>query len=278
MKFSIVKIETPNWKYLSHITTQYRNSVMEVDTDLLPCPLCKLPFFEDVHSLRSTLINVATTHLICPVCNESVMGLDKLTIHLFSHIDCININAKKHSHEWNEKLSKDQSELVDLEKSNSQTVSAEATTVVCDICDFTFTDQTILELHQKLLHQTSPDKETGIYHFHCHLCTKKFKMRGSLIVHLRVAHYGFSKSSVQKGMAESGSVTTKPITKIGDCKQWECDICYKMFTTKYFLKKHKRLHTGEFIDLRVFIYIFIMLRNTFKLSLFILFLCCHRYE
>ncbi|XP_047735876.1 uncharacterized protein LOC108677321 isoform X2 [Hyalella azteca] len=28
-------------------------------------------------------------------------------------------------------------------------------------------------------------------------------------------------------------------------KQWECEVCKKCFTTKYFLKKHKRLHTGE---------------------------------
>lgn len=27
-------------------------------------------------------------------------------------------------------------------------------------------------------------------------------------------------------------------------KSWICDICTKSFTTKYFLKKHKRLHTG----------------------------------
>ena len=27
-------------------------------------------------------------------------------------------------------------------------------------------------------------------------------------------------------------------------KQWQCDICLKTFTTKYFLKKHNRLHTG----------------------------------
>jgi hypothetical protein len=29
-----------------------------------------------------------------------------------------------------------------------------------------------------------------------------------------------------------------------DAKSWECDVCKKSFTTKYFLRKHKRLHTG----------------------------------
>merc|ERR1712038_1058141 len=33
--------------------------------------------------------------------------------------------------------------------------------------------------------------------------------------------------------------------KVHDNRQWECDVCKKTFTTKYFLKKHKRLHTGE---------------------------------
>lgn len=34
-----------------------------------------------------------------------------------------------------------------------------------------------------------------------------------------------------------------------ESRQWDCDVCKKSFTTKYFLKKHKRLHTGYFSSL-----------------------------
>lgn len=63
--------------------------------------------------------------------------------------------------------------------------------IACDICSFTFTDKNILEMHQKLLHQTSPDEKTGKYSYHCHLCSKRFRMRGSLMVHLRVSSKTF---------------------------------------------------------------------------------------
>lgn len=90
------------------------------------------------------------------------------------------------------------------------------------------------------------------------------------MVHLRVAHYGFGHNNGrvddvdraategEKGGGEQcgngGVVNTcggKEREKVQgggraqDNKQWECDICSKMFTTKYFLKKHKRLHTGK---------------------------------
>ena len=40
--------------------------------------------------------------------------------------------------------------------------------------------------------------------------------------------------------------------KVHDNKQWECDVCKKTFTTKYFLKKHKRLHTGKLRAMTIF--------------------------
>lgn len=58
---------------------------------LLACPLCAQPSFLTLDALRAGLISVATRPLTCPVCNEVLLGIDKLTIHLFSHT--INLNS-----------------------------------------------------------------------------------------------------------------------------------------------------------------------------------------
>lgn len=59
----------------------------------------------------------------------------------------------------------------------------------CEICSFKFPDEHILGMHKQLVHSNDAknftDKKKS---FGCHLCTKSFKMRGSLMVHRRVAH------------------------------------------------------------------------------------------
>lgn len=52
---------------------------------VLTCPLCSQPGFSTLDALRAGLVSVATRPLICPVCNEILLGIDKLTIHLFGH-------------------------------------------------------------------------------------------------------------------------------------------------------------------------------------------------
>ncbi|CAH2013398.1 unnamed protein product [Acanthoscelides obtectus] len=256
---------------------------MELRSTPIQCPLCLNPHFEGVDALRATLVAVATSLLKCPVCVETVVGLDKLTIHLFAHVASEEQGNKKDAVVDGVPVPNDSQQIIaeEIDKSIDRIQSTELTSIPscnteddlqqkpedlevvrCDICNFCFTDKNILDMHQKLLHQTSPDKK-GVYSYHCHLCSKKFKMRGSLMVHLRVAHYGFwsnnaestesiaepveSKKSEDKNGTIEESKNAQTTTKVLDNKQWECDVCSKMFTTKYFLKKHKRLHTGNFV-------------------------------
>ncbi|XP_015433369.1 PREDICTED: zinc finger protein 354B-like [Dufourea novaeangliae] len=138
----------------------------------------------------------------------------------------------------------------------------------CNICGFHFPDYNILLLHKQLVH-TINEKDLDIIpenflkSYSCHLCSKIFKMRGSLMVHMRVAHMGYNLGSLAKGgqvelifnenkynCPTCGKIFKKEQhviqhLKTHEAKQWECDVCSKMFTTKYFLKKHKRLHSGE---------------------------------
>ena len=52
---------------------------------LVSCPLCCQSNFPSIESLKINLIKVNSKPLQCPLCNETVLGLDKLTIHLFGH-------------------------------------------------------------------------------------------------------------------------------------------------------------------------------------------------
>ncbi|XP_022918755.1 zinc finger protein OZF-like [Onthophagus taurus] len=241
-----------------------------MEIKLLSCPLCLKPHFEGVDSLRSSLITAATSPISCPVCNELLMGLDKLTIHLFSHIQENFIKATTiqtipsivHSDHTPDFFSSNQLNILHTESQSETDKISKTKLIRCDICNFSFSDENILEMHQKLLHQTQADLQTGKYSYHCHLCSKKFKMRGSLMVHLRVAHFGFTNQQETAVINKSVEIENKLIQqpkiqekdekdvnseKIekSENKQWACDVCFKLFTTKYFLKKHKRLHTGE---------------------------------
>lgn len=215
---------------------------------LLSCPLCLKPHFEGLEELRSSLISVATTNLMCPVCDNYYLGLDKLTIHLFSHITA----GKAKNSSATENVTSKQTEtheipeLSEIENVQGPTIVSDLEVKTkhpkCDICNLRFSDEEILDLHQKLLHQTSPDKKTGRYNYHCHLCSKQFRMRGSLMVHLRVAHFNYLSNNERKS-SECLQAERSKGGKLQD-KQWQCEVCLKLFTTKYFLKKHKRLHTG----------------------------------
>ncbi|XP_071644798.1 uncharacterized protein [Temnothorax longispinosus] len=147
-----------------------------------------------------------------------------------------------------------------------RTIAPKEKTERCNVCGFHFPDTNILALHKQLVHEqdSSNNLEKVPKNYSCHLCSKVFKMRGSLMVHMRVAHIGhnlgsFSKDDQIEVACPGDAGYTCPTCgkkfkkeqhviqhlKTHEGKQWECDTCSKMFTTKYFLKKHKRLHSGE---------------------------------
>lgn len=84
----------------------------------------------------------------------------------------------------------------------------------CDICGFAFDNSLLLGIHHQLVHCMESGSETPSHRmdssdgskqgrplderrqFPCHLCSKAFKMRGSLMVHLRVAHSSGSAPGV----------------------------------------------------------------------------------
>uniref|UniRef100_A0A1B0GH81 Putative zinc finger protein 2 n=1 Tax=Lutzomyia longipalpis TaxID=7200 RepID=A0A1B0GH81_LUTLO len=245
---------------------------------VLPCPLCSHPNFESVDALRISLVKVANHPLMCPVCNEVLLGLDKFTIHLFSHTIDTHLVAPAVCKEETTSIQPAAEVMVDV-KINPQPSQ-------CDICSFLFRDMNLLQIHQNLMHKApetgAKDAQEGtMAKFQCHLCQKTFKMKGSLRVHLRVVHlYGVEQEPEARRLTEKLKLTEETPNKVNipphercdetfsapttrlpttpseslpnpqsvaapqaaadAAKSWECDICAKSFTTKYFLKKHKR--------------------------------------
>jgi KRAB domain-containing zinc finger protein len=336
----------------------------------LSCPLCCQTNFPNIDALRISLIKVTSRPLKCPICDDILLGLDKLTIHLFGHTLLVeNESMQKVENSKPTKKVREKKSMTESSNSTKPTTKSKEKTHVfpiattttpaiipsnnsqlaggqsmcrCDFCGFSFQDSEILTMHMKLVHRfcDKPSEEVNFGNtnpsdnkFQCHLCSKYFKMKGALRIHLRVAHTGFynQRRATRKNLCDvlqQQMTTTQPLRSTADhqlapnfpvqtmdlpghciqplklsylnesprllhsnsyesfpdnaisyhmtannpltyeivehrlasplssptatisetgVKMWECDICSKSFTTKYFLKKHKRLHTGTTI-------------------------------
>ncbi|KAH8418519.1 hypothetical protein KR009_010849 [Drosophila setifemur] len=273
------------------------------------CPLCAVPSFGSIDALQQRLIKAANGPLACPFanCKELFLGLDKLTIHLFSHTSLMSVDSPTSVHVPAAiALPPLASPKRRAKRAKAKPVESPQPPVSlpppanCDICEFSFRNCELRDMHFRLVHENAepelqqqpqkeqqPDQEP----YKCHLCSKTFRMKGSLRIHLKVVHmmgvtcsnpstftttvtanpslklsicdrirhteaaaiFGSNNSTATSSQpyALSGALSmlqqspVSPETNSATPKLWECDVCSKSFTTKYFLKKHKRLHTGE---------------------------------
>jgi KRAB domain-containing zinc finger protein len=279
----------------------------------LKCPLCSVSNFPNIETFKLSLIKVNSKPIKCPLCDEILLGLDKLTIHLFGHSlpsDEKVIAPLVPPPKAIKKDTKTKQNRIKTVKVSSPLKPADEK-FRCEICGFVFVDEHLLNLHLSLVHNfTSPNNDednvqsskTEIKKFSCHFCSKVFKMKGALRIHIRVAHMKFhdqnkkqiniadylknQKTSIDQCTIKtemlslqdpqpyspeyyhqkSPSIASSPLSYIvpspqgslnGDkerktadksAKVFECNECKKSFTTKYFLKKHKRLHTGTLLS------------------------------
>lgn len=166
----------------------------------LACPLCCSSSFPNIETFKLNLIKVNSKPIKCPLCNEVLLGLDKLTIHLFGHqihgsednpfayateekVTEVPLAATKPKKE--PKAKQNRTKAV---KNSSPLISPPDENFGCELCGFVFVQEALLDLHLSLVHNFTPgnddERESAqssraeIQKFQCHLCTKHFKMKG----------------------------------------------------------------------------------------------------
>ncbi|XP_035775470.1 zinc finger protein 624-like [Anopheles albimanus] len=195
-------------------------------TKSLSCILCGQPNFPNVDALRVSLLKVTARPLKCPICGDELLGLDKLTIHLFGHSlledpkESFEQNAQKEetmpiaeSGKSTRKLRKKSlqtdnayrgasydSDFQMLKMSPDAENSLGPPKIRCSECDVEFRNETLLKMHREVFHNGTTDSQApppkglaGQQQFYCHICPKRFKMKGSLKIHMRVVHEDGSK-------------------------------------------------------------------------------------
>lgn len=184
--------------------------VLDAMAGLLVCPLCggRSQGFTSLQALLVSLLQAVSRPLACPVCPDSLAGLDKFTLHLLAHAVPLAQTGIVFSETPTFtpspvilqtgqtpliEFTPEEPRLTNVELSSAsftQVVVEKETSVqpkeepVCPLCQLTLADPSLLPMHMQLVHRG----ESAEGRFACQLCPKSFKMRGTLIVHRKVAH------------------------------------------------------------------------------------------
>ncbi|XP_022823768.1 zinc finger protein 665 isoform X2 [Spodoptera litura] len=219
----------------------------------LSCPVCSHNgVFESVQSLRDRLIQVSTNKLLCPVCQEEVFGLDKLTIHLFSHVKILTTKAKE-----NDKLL-----IPDGKPSPEKQVITQQkkmkTSVVKNKTPSSTTNAPVkfVKIYPKLpvvSVNTVPvidisrrtDSAQGETPYACAQCNKTFTFQQSYHKHLLYHNDEKPHTCTYCGRAfkELSTLHNHQRIHTGE-KPFSCETCGKCFRQRVSYLVHRRIHTG----------------------------------
>uniref|UniRef100_A0A182PRP2 C2H2-type domain-containing protein n=1 Tax=Anopheles epiroticus TaxID=199890 RepID=A0A182PRP2_9DIPT len=197
-------------------------------TKTLSCILCGQPNFHSIDALRVSLLKVTARPLKCPICGDELLGLDKLTIHLFGH-----------------SILEDQ-QSVQNESGTGQVVHDDATNQTgTTFASSSF--KTLRKVRKKVTQETevkhhgqgkmSPVLEnsqcgssSSFNANHCSECDVAFRNAALLKMHREVFH---DSSNI--------ATTVTPARDGAFDKRFHCHICPKEFKMKGSLKIHMRV-------------------------------------
>ncbi|XP_063371124.1 zinc finger protein OZF-like [Cydia amplana] len=167
---------------------------------------------------------------LCEICNKKFK--------IKSHLD---LHKKFHPGDkpfWCGKCKKNFSDKSSLNK-HKRTHNGEKP-FACDICKARYTQKQNLISHMAL--------HTGLKHFRCNLCPVKFKDHLSLRTHIRKNHISptyYTCDECQRVFCYRGELIRHMNNTHYKWTIYACDICGLTLATKYGLRRHKIVHTGE---------------------------------
>uniref|UniRef100_A0AAG5CZR8 C2H2-type domain-containing protein n=1 Tax=Anopheles atroparvus TaxID=41427 RepID=A0AAG5CZR8_ANOAO len=201
-------------------------------TKILSCILCGQPNFPNVDALRVSLLKVTARPLKCPICGDELLGLDKLTIHLFGHSLLEDHQGAASAPEIQEETSakgdskRNTSDVVggslkSLRKVRRREPSSEAEVK---------RSENGTDIGWNQMSPASENSPCGSNY--CSECDVEFRDAALLRMHREVFH--------EIGAISSGSSRIRDVDK-----RFVCHICPKEFKMKGSLKIHMRVVHAE---------------------------------